>query len=102
MTDERARIAALVVIFVVCVSAACFSMWVGRYGTDEPESTWPSTAEFRQLHTGQDRFSEHATNISDTYVLVDHETGVCYVCTPDGVAVMVDDEGEPVREKEAA
>jgi len=71
-------------------------------GTTGLTSTWPETAKFKQLMTGQDRFSEHETNISGTYVLVDHETGVCYVCTPDGVAVMVDAEGEPMRDKEAA
>lgn len=94
----------LLVWSAVLVLGLCALIGYGAWllTRDDLESTWPETAEFSQLYTGQDRFSEHATNLDDTYVLVDHETGVCYVCTPDGVAVMVDAEGEPVREKESA
>ena len=43
------------------------------------------------------RFEWHETGLTRTYVLVDRETGVCYVARYKcGMSVMVDEGGEPV------
>ncbi len=43
------------------------------------------------------RFEWHETGTTSTYVLVDRETGVCYVARHKcGLSVMVDEGGEPV------
>ena len=43
------------------------------------------------------RFEWHETGLMSTYVLVDRETGVCYVARYKcGLSVMVDADGEPV------
>lgn len=43
------------------------------------------------------RFEWHMTGMSSTYVLVDHETGVCYLARKKGgMCVMVGADGEPV------
>ena len=43
------------------------------------------------------RFEWHETGTTSTYVLVDRETGVCYVARYKcGLSVMVDEGGEPV------
>lgn len=65
-------------------------------------STWPESAEFSQLMGGQERFSEHATNIDDLTVVVDHETGVQYLTDGDGMTALLDVDGTPLRVKEAA
>lgn len=69
---------------------------------DEPHSTWPESAEFSQLMTGQERFSEHATNVDGLIVIVDHETGVQYLADGDGMTALLDVDGTPMRVKEAA
>lgn len=65
-------------------------------------STWPESAEFSQLMTGQERFSEHATNIDGLTVVVDHETGVQYLCDEDGMTALLDVDGSPLRVLEAS
>lgn len=65
-------------------------------------STWPESAEFSQLMTGQERFSEHATNVNDLVVVVDHETGVQYLADGDGMTALLDVDGSPLRVLEAS
>lgn len=69
---------------------------------DEPHNTWGDSAEFSQLVTGQERFSEHATNVDGLVVVVDHETGVQYLADGDGMTALLDADGTPLRVKEAA
>ena len=64
-------------------------------------STWPESAEFSQLLTGQERFSEHETNVDGLTVVVDHETGVQYLCDGDGMTALLDVDGSPLRVMEA-
>ena len=68
---------------------------------DEPHSAWCDSVEFAQLATGQERFSEHETNVAGTWVLVDHETGAQYVVTGDGVCPLLDADGTPLLVAEA-
>ena len=70
-------------------------------GEPEPRSTWGESAEFSQLMTGQERFSEHETNVPGTRVLVDHETGAQYVVTASGVCPLLDADGTPLLVAEA-
>ena len=70
-------------------------------GADDLHSTWPESAEFSQLMTGQERFSEHATNVDGLVIVVDHETGVQYLADGDGVTALLDVDGTPLRVKEA-
>ena len=65
-------------------------------------STWPESAEFSQLMTGQERFSEHATNVDGLVVVVDHETGVQYLADGNGMTALLDVDGTPMRVREAA
>ena len=67
-------------------------------------STWPESDEFEHLLTGQDRFSEHETNVSRWVVVVDHVTGIQYIASVDGDAIcpILDTDGTPLRVMEAA
>lgn len=65
-------------------------------------STWPESAEFSQLMTGQERFSEHATNVDGLVVVVDHETGVQYLADGNGMTALLDADGTPLRVREAS
>ena len=76
-------------------------MGIASLATREPVSTWGDSAEFSQLATGQERFSEHETNVEGTRVLVDHSTGAQYVVTGDGVCPLLDVDGTPLRVLEA-
>lgn len=69
----------------------------------EPESTWGDSAEFYQLATGQDRFSEHETNLGRWVVVVDHQTGVQYLAEVRGRAVcpLLSADGSPLLVAEA-
>ena len=69
-------------------------------GVGDLHSTWPESAEFSQLMTGQERFSEHATNVDGLIVVVDHETGVQYLADGDGMTALLDADGTPLRVKE--
>lgn len=60
-------------------------------------STWPESAEFSTLETGQDRFSAHGTNIVYWRVIVDHQTGVQYLYRDKcGVTPLLDADGSPL------
>ena len=72
------------------------------FGQSDLHSTWPVSAEFSQLMTGQERFSEHATNVDGLTVVVDHETGVQYLADGDGMTALLDVDGSPLRVREAA
>lgn len=70
---------------------------------EPPESTWPESAEFSTLETGQDRFSLRDTNLGGWSVLVDHETGVQYVVgnTVHTVCPLLNADGTPLLVAEA-
>lgn len=67
---DVAEIGALLALFIALVAAVVlFHSDSGR----DLHSTWPESAEFSQLMGGQERFSEHATNVDGITVVVDHE-----------------------------
>ena len=71
-------------------------------GEPEPRNAWGESAEFAQLATGQERFSEHETNVEGTWVLVDHSTGVQYLYRYKyGVCPLLDADGAPLLVAEA-
>lgn len=76
-------------------------MGIASLATREPVSTWGESAEFSQLATGQDRFSEHETNVPGLRVLVDHSTGAQYVVTNSGTCPLLDADGTPLLVAEA-
>lgn len=96
---DVAELVALLALFVALVAA------VVLFHSNDPDrdlhSTWPESAEFSQLMTGQERFSEHATNVDGLTVVVDHETGVQYLADGDGMTALLDVDGTPLRVKEA-
>ena len=65
------------------------------------ESSWPDSAEFSQLLTGQARFSTHESGERNILVLVDHQTGVQYLVTSTGTCPLLDVDGSPLRVMEA-
>lgn len=89
------RILICVFGFILGVVFGCLT------GCSEPPSTWPESAEFSQLYTGQDRFSVHKTNIQDIdfclYVVVDHSNGTEYLMwkgyNKGGICQMMDTDG---------
>lgn len=74
---------------------------IGASDPTDLHSTWPESAEFSQLMTGQERFSEHATNVDGLTVVVDHETGVQYLADGNGMTALLDADGTPLRVREA-
>lgn len=106
---RRSAIAATCAALSLVLLAAC----VGCRGEGASASTWPESDEFEHLLTGQDRFSEHETNLSQCRVVVDHRTGVQYLlyCQPHGTGATVwsytglcpllDVDGSPLRVLEA-
>lgn len=86
------------ILFVALVSVTA---WYTRSTDNELENTWAASAEFYQLESGQDRFSEHATNIGGTYVIVDHDTGIQYLSNENGMTVLLEEDGTPKRVAEA-
>lgn len=86
------------ILFIVLV---CALAWTNYTTDDEPENTWAASAEFYQLESGQDRFSKHSTNIWDTTVIVDHDTGIQYLSNENGMTVLLEEDGTPKRVTEA-
>lgn len=89
--------------FAVAVVVVAFALsGIGSLlGPGELHNTWGDSIEFRQLMSGGERFSEHETNVDGITVVVDHETGNQYLCTPEGVTGLLDVGGTPLRVKEA-
>lgn len=91
------------------VSYACLVAWavamalaLAGCSAGEPESTWPESAEFSELETGQDRFSKHDTNLYGWRILVDHRTGAQYLYRyMYGVTPLLDVDGSPLLVLEA-
>lgn len=97
---DVAEIAALLALFLALVAAVVL---FHRNDSDRDlHSTWPESAEFSQLVSGQERFSEHATNADGLTVVVDHQTGVQYLVTLTGACPLLDVDGSPLRVLEAS
>lgn len=84
--------------FVVVASA--FAGYEHAISSDE--GSWPDSAEFSELMTGQTRFSVHDTNLDGWRVLVDHQTGVQYLADGNGMTALLDVDGSPLRVMEAS
>lgn len=97
---DVAEIMAFLALFVALVAAVVL---FHRNDSDRDlRTTWPESAEFSQLMTGQERFSEHATNVDGLVVVVDHETGVQYLADGHGMTALLDVDGSPLRVMEAS
>ena len=68
-------------------------------------STWPESAEFSTLESGQDRWSWHDTDDPFLDVVVDHSTGIEYLVYDDGPSAglcpLLDADGTPLLVLEA-
>ena len=100
--DTNVRKRLLIRRILICVFSFILGVVFGCLtGCSEPPSTWPESAEFSQLYTGQDRFSVHKTNIQDgdfsLYVVVDHSNGTEYLMwkgyNKGGICQMMDTDG---------
>lgn len=99
LTKGEMAVIAMLLSFVALVAVAVMLLCpAGR----SLHSTWPESAEFSQLMTGQERFSEHATNVDGLVVVVDHETGVQYLADGHGMTELLDVDGTPLRVLEAS
>lgn len=95
--------------WMVPFSWACLVAWVvvmalalAGCSYEAEGSAWPESAEFSELETGQERFSAHETNLAYWYVIVDHRTGVQYLCRYRyGVTPLLDADGTPLLVAEA-
>lgn len=90
-------------IAAVVILAVIFALGQLTGCTSDPENTWPESAEFSQLQTGQDRFSQHNTNVPGVYIIVDHSSGTEYLYAPKngGLCPLYDKDGTPARVLEA-
>lgn len=96
MRFTKGDIATILALFVFIVALVFFAI-----DSRDLHSTWPESAEFSQLMTGQERFSEHETNVDGVTVMVDHETGAQYLVTSTGACPLLDVDGSPLRVMEA-
>lgn len=104
MRLTRREVAALVAVLAlfVAIVAAVVIFFRNDSGRDL-RSTWPESAEFSTLGTGQERFSVHNTNLDYWMVLVDHETGNQYLYRYKyGLCPLLDVDGSPLRVLEAS
>ena len=103
VTDRTDRV---VIAIIVAWAAVMVALLLSGCDVAAAESTWPESAEFSQLPSGQDRFSEHGTNLSRYSIVVDHRTGaqylvrhgrneasVCPLLAPDGTPLLIDEAG---------
>lgn len=75
------------------LSLACLALWalvmaLALAGCSRPgptvETTYPESAEFSQLESGQGRFGMSDTNLGSCFVIVDRSTGVQYLLYGEG------------------
>ena len=91
MSFTKGDIATILALLVLIVALVFFAI-----DSRDLHSTWPESAEFSQLMTGQERFSEHETNVAGLTVIVDHETGAQYLCDGDGMTALLSADGTPM------
>ena len=95
-------VAFVVSVFVGIAMITLFVAGAGALlGAFRIHNTWGDSAEFSQLATGQERFSEHATNVGGLTVVVDHETGVQYLADGHGMTPLLSADGTPLLVAEA-
>lgn len=99
--SSRIRTYALVAFAALVALASGAALAWGLSSTAPELGTWPETAQWSTLDTGQDRWSRHETNLTGVCVLVDHEEGVAYLETGSGVCRMTDANGTPLLDAEA-
>lgn len=103
MRLTRREVAAHVALFAIFLAfGMALILFVGNDSGRDLHSTWPESAEFSHLVSGQERFSEHATNADGLTVVVDHGTGVQYLVTATGACPLLDVDGSPLRVLEAS
>ena len=90
------------IVSIFAFSLTFLALYDSLAGSDGLRNAWGESAEFSQLMGGQERFSEHATNVDGITVVVDHETGVQYLADGHGMTALLDVDGTPLRVKEAA
>lgn len=91
----------IVVAFLLGVAAGLLLLALTGCSGDG-SGGWPESAEFSTLETGQGRFSSHDTNLDYWGVIVDHRTGVQYLCRYKyGVTPLLDVDGTPLLVLEA-
>lgn len=83
-----------IAVLVALATASCVM------GGGPDTGTWPETAQWSTLESGQDRWSRHETSLDDVWVLVDHETGVAYLETERGLCRMTDANSVPMTDAE--
>lgn len=89
------------IVSIFAFSLTFLALYDSLAGSDGLRNAWGESAEFSQLATGQERFSEHETNVEGTRVLVDHSTGAQYVVTNSGICPLLDADGTPLLVAEA-
>ena len=91
----------MVAPFLLGVAAGLLLLALAGCSEDDAGG-WPASAEFSTLETGQSRFAEHDTNLDYWGVIVDHRTGVQYLCRYKyGVTPLLDADGTPLLVAEA-
>ena len=96
--------AAVTVLVLVAVAFWLGAMILALVGCSaaEQEPAWPESDEFKHIETGADRFSSHDTNLAYWEVVVDHRTGVQYLCRYKyGLCPLLDADGSPLLVAEA-
>lgn len=101
MRDEMRGSLILLLMALIVLFTAIGALGTRRMRPVIEESTWHESAEFSQIESGADRFSEHATNLEGVVVLVDHETGVQYARSSSGMCPLLDADGTPLLVAEA-
>lgn len=94
---EIVLLSTFLIVFCAFVATVVFVASRGQ----SLHSTWPESAEFSTLATGQERFSEHATNVDGLTVVVDHATGAQYLADGHGMTALLSADGAPMLVAEA-
>ena len=89
---EIVLLSTFLIVFCAFVATVVFVASRGQ----SLHNTWGDSVEFSQLMTGQERFSEHATNVAGLTVVVDHETGAQYLADGHGMTALLSADGTPL------
>lgn len=94
---------ACLILVLIGGGVMLFALSVGMrfFGPFAIHSEWPESEEFAYIEGGQERFSEHDTNIDGYIVVVDHETGAQILVSGYGMCPLPDSDGSPLLVGEA-
>lgn len=84
LQKDAMKLTAAALVILLAIAAVVGALTGCSRSGPTVETTYPQSAEFSTIESGQGRFGMSETNIESCFVIVDHRTGVQYLLYGEG------------------